>query len=852
MNNGLSESIDEYLLNNFERALADGWIKIYSQAVIRASNGRVCEEELLARWEDPVLGGLSPIDFVPVLESNGLAERLDLYILEKALENIKRQSDIGINFATTSINISLSDFKNKDFVKEIEDRVCASGISRGKLAFELSESTSLIDNNETADQLASLKKLGYRLDIDDFGYNCIPLLLSPIIQFDALKLNMALIRHIPTNQKAVTIVDGLIKMAMKLDIDVIAKGVESKEQVDFLRYIGCAKLQGFYYNKPVSTAELEDYAKNNMQFLTVEDAGEEAYYAQVDRINIHDLSNLRYCNVEADETPVAILELDNKEIRVIRINDACISLISEYFPGKEEIRNVSISSQLDAAGGYVLSTIRECANSDESFFIEDRMPNGKMVRLMIKKVAENPVTGRFSVVFAVISIDDSPKSLTTLSYNYIIRSLSDEYVAMYIVDIETNNYVEYHTDGVNRDVTVEKTGDDFFYDAHNDVENKTYHEDRKMFNEICTKENILNQIAEAGFFSITYRAEDEMGIRYVNFKAVSNKNNDRQIIIGIISVDKQIKLQQAFMSLQKEKTIFSRIAALSGDFFGIYTINLEDDTYVVYKTAKGEKYIGKNVEGDDFFADTQQLIKDVIHPDDLKGFRKNIKKENILKTIAENGLFEYRYRLMVNGKPTYFNLKAVVITENDEQKLIVGLMNIDAQVKKDKEYADNLSVAENMALKDELTGVKNKHAYVQAEEDLRGLLKSGKIKKFAIVVFDLNDLKYVNDNFGHKKGDEYIRAGCRMICETFVHSPVYRIGGDEFVVIALSKDYDELDHLMGIIEKKNNDNKLSGDVTIAAGMARGTKDSIINKVFVQADSNMYEKKKKMKAERMNG
>ncbi|SFQ40909.1 EAL domain-containing protein [Lachnospiraceae bacterium XBB1006] len=158
MNNGLLESRDEYLLSNFERALTGGRIAIYSQAVVRASNGKVCEEELLVRWEDPVLGVLNPNDFVPVLERNGLVERLDLYIVEKALENIKKQADVGVNIATTSINISLLDFQNQNFVKEIESRVCASNIPKSKIAFELSESTALIDNHETATQLLKLKK----------------------------------------------------------------------------------------------------------------------------------------------------------------------------------------------------------------------------------------------------------------------------------------------------------------------------------------------------------------------------------------------------------------------------------------------------------------------------------------------------------------------------------------------------------------------------------------------------------------------------------------------------------------------------------------------------------------------
>lgn len=851
MSTGLLESRDEYLLANFERALGEGWIEIYSQPVIRASTGRVCEEELFARWDDPVLGILNPGDFIPTLESSGVVERLDLHILEKALGKIRKQAEIGVDIAVTSINFSLSDFQNEDFVNEVEGRVLASGVSRGKLAFELSESAALVENHVIAAQLAKLKELGYRLEIDDFGYDFIPLLLSPSISFDALKLNMALIRHLPGNQRAAVIVEELLKMSAKLGVDVIAKGVESREQVDFLCEIGCGKLQGFYYSRPMSAASLFDYARSNRQFLEVESTEEEAYYSQVDKINIHELTYVREndggSGSNDGENPVAILEIDDDEIRVIRINDACNRFISENFPGKEGILSASISSQLDSSGSYVLSTIGKCVHSDERFVIEERTPSGKTVHLLIQKIAENPATSCRAVLFAVISVDAPSKHSASLSYDYISWALSEDYIAMYVVDIETDNYVEYHTDGLNRNVTVEKTGEDFFYDARHDVEGKTYHEDRELFNELCTKENILKQIDERGAFSITYRAEDEAGIRYVNFKAVSDGGSDKRIIIGVSSVDSQVKLRQAFDSLQEERTTFSRIAALAGNFFAIYVINPEDNSYTVHKTVEGEGFIGGNKGGEDFFAETQERIKGLIHPDDLQGFRENIRKEVVQEKIAADGFFEHRYRLIIGGKPTYFMQKGVVVTENDEQKLVIGLMNIDAQIRKDEEYAENLSAAEGLALRDGLTGVKNKHAYALAERELADSLKSGKVREFAIAVFDLNDLKYVNDNFGHKKGDEYIKTGCKMICETFAHSPVYRIGGDEFTVIAQGNDYERLDYLMGVIEKRNNENMLRGEATIAAGMALGTERSVITDVFMQADADMYEKKRRMKA-----
>ncbi len=853
MSMGRPDKRDEYLLTNFERAIQEGWIELYSQAVIRSSNGKVCGEEMFARWHDPVYGILNPGDYLPILERFGKIERLDLYVLEKSLEKTRKQMDIGIIMPMTAVNLSLSDFRKEGFAEKIEEIVSASGIPRERLALEIPESPEIVENRVINAQLEKLCNLGYRLAIDDFGCHCVTLFAASQIHFYSFKINMSLIQQIPDNYQATIIVEELIKTAGKLGIRAIAKGVEKKEQADALMKFGCSIFQGYYYSAPVSTKELLKFALNDQQFLSVEDPEEENYFFEVDKINLHELflTGERAGTIQANqgELPISILEISMAEdyLTVIRCNDSLRRFIHENFPGNEGITKVTLNSQKDTPGSYTLTAIKRCLDSEDPVIIDDRTPAGRTVHLMVQRVAHNQSRNCWAILFVVIAVDDTSKKIDTLSYNHIARALSEDYIAMYVVDMETNNYVEYHNDGINRDVTIEYRGEDFFYDARNDKEQKTYKEDRKMFSRLCTKENIQKQIRNHGAFSITYRANDELGIRYVNFKAVADRTNERYIIIGVTSVDNQMKQQEAFKALQKERTVISRIAALAGNFFAIYTIDISDNSYTVNKTNQGKGYIGENEGGEDFFYETQKKIKEVIYPDDLSDFIENIRKEKILQIIKEDGAFEYQYRLVVDGKPTYFKQKGVVITENEEQKLIIGLINIDDQIRKDREYAKQLSAVEARALKDELTGVKNKYAYAKAKEKLEESLKNGEIQEFAIVVLDLNDLKYVNDTLGHKCGDAYIRKGCKMICDTFSHSPVFRIGGDEFVVIICGEDYDNLDLLMGILETKNNENKLRGEVTLAAGRALGKAGSSINEVFEQADAKMYENKKKMKS-----
>lgn len=843
------ENKTEYIVNDLERAIENEWISIVIQPIVRSSNGMVCEEEAFARWDDPVWGTLDPGVFIPVLEEHGLIERLDLFILEKVLEKTRRQIDEGLPAIGTSLNLSRICLMSPDTVDRIDAMVSSYDIPKHMIALEVSNMYAPADNDRLLEQLERLQQRGYRLILDDFGYGDVTLLLSQKVRFDAVKINMMLTGQMLTNKYARVVIEELIKTAGLIGCEVIAKGIEDQDQVNFLKEIGCSKHQGYFFSRPNPVRMLFEYAEKNKQFLPVENPMEIDYYNAVDKVNLHEFAFVKEIIEKEPVIPMAIMEVDPEELSILRANDGFESFLDEQFPDNKGIRTLKMNGRENSAGAQTITTIKKCISSYETFIVDDVAPTGDDVHILLQKIADNPHTGKTAVLLTVLPVGAVGKQVDTLSYNQLAKVLSQDYVAMYFVDLETNNYVEYHCDGFNRNVTVENRGDDFFYDAHNNVEGRTYEGDTELFNTFCTKENILRNIDEFGFFSITYRANDECGVRYVNFKAVKDSPEGRHIIIGVTSVDSQLRQQEEYRKVSEEKLIYSRIAALSGNFFAVYCVDPQTDSYTVYKTVDGENFIGEKESGWDFFGETASRIKNVIHKDDLKDFEKTVSKQNILDVIAKEGSFSHIYRLVIDGKPTFFTLKAVITEENDEQKLIIGLINIDSQVKKEIEYTEKLEATERVALKDELTGVNNKYSYVRMTERLTAQLADGSIVAFAIVVFDLNDLKYVNDTYGHNAGDDYIRSGCRIICEVFSHSPVFRVGGDEFVAIATGRDYDNLDSLMNEIGSKNKENWMRGEVTVAAGLARGTASTPVDKVFEQADAEMYRNKKRMKEER---
>ena len=154
----------------------------------------------------------------------------------------------------------------------------------------------------------------------------------------------------------------------------------------------------------------------------------------------------------------------------------------------------------------------------------------------------------------------------------------------------------------------------------------------------------------------------------------------------------------------------------------------------------------------------------------------------------------------------------------------------------------------DIANTDPLTGVKSKHAYTDFEEKGDQKISSGEADPFALVVCDVNGLKHVNDTYGHKAGDEYIRSASALICEIFQHSPVFRTGGDEFVVFLKGRDFEARQELMDELHDKSVSHIPSGEVVVAAGLSEYAKasDTAVHQVFERADARMYAEKQRLK------
>ena len=301
-----------------------------------------------------------------------------------------------------------------------------------------------------------------------------------------------------------------------------------------------------------------------------------------------------------------------------------------------------------------------------------------------------------------------------------------------------------------------------------------------------------------------------------------------------------------------ERIAYSRLRALTGDYLCIYIVVPETGRYREYSTSSGFMSLELPEEGQDFFGDSRDEIGKAIHPEDLERFLALFDRDSILAEIERSGIFTITYRLMIGEKPTYVRLKAAMVEEKEGQRLIVGVNDIDAQIRQEEEYSKRLAQAQSKANVDALTGVKSKHAFLEAEDRLNLRIAEHTSPDFAIVILDVNDLKKVNDNEGHQAGDLYLQAACRIVCKIFKQSPVFRVGGDEFAVITQGDDYDSIKDRIAQMREHNEEALQTGGIVIACGMARYDNDSDVGSVYERADQLMYENKDFLKSKKTEG
>ena len=549
-----------YIVENIDRAIEERWIQVYYQAIVRSANGKVCDEEALARWIDPVKGMLSPADFIPALEDANLAYKLDLHIVDQVLEKMKRQAAAGLYVVPQSVNLSRTDFEALDIVEEIRQRVDAARISREKLTIEITESVVGSDFEFMKGQIARFRELGFKVWMDDFGsgYSSLDVLQS--VHFDMIKLDMRFLEDFDKGDESKIILTELVNMAIGLGIDTVAEGVETEEQAGFLREIGCSRLQGFYYTKPIP---LDTIFERNEQGLQIgfENPDEADYYATIGKVNLYDMAVIAQDSDPSlkryfDTIPMAIYEVNGDDYRVTRSNRTYRDYLERAFGVVLVDDNHRLPIRDDGRGSLFLETLRQCSLDGNLVVLDEDTAANETTHSIIKRIAVNPVTGTAALVVAVLAVIDSENHRAAVTYAHIAKALSSDYRYLYYINLDTEEFIEYSTDGANNDLSVERRGGDFFQASRTDALTLLHEPDQEAFIAAFTKENVIGQMDANGAFIVTYRMLFDGEPRWLLMKAVRMDEDDNHIIIGVSDIDARMKQREELERIKAERDAY--------------------------------------------------------------------------------------------------------------------------------------------------------------------------------------------------------------------------------------------------------------------------------------------------------
>ena len=243
----------KFIEENMQAAITERQYQMYLQPKYSIAQNEIIGAEALVRWKHPERGMIYPDQFIPILEENGFIRKVDYYIWEEACRFIKRCEEENMDPCPISVNVSRTHLRDDKCLLVLDEMIKRTGISRHLLELEITET---VDDRQVSQKALQLKDEGFKLLMDDFGsgYSSLNILLET--PFDVIKLDKRFMENMMLSDKGKLILEQVVAMSNKLGLELLAEGVETKEQVDLLRSIGCDQVQGYYYAKPMPAEEV--------------------------------------------------------------------------------------------------------------------------------------------------------------------------------------------------------------------------------------------------------------------------------------------------------------------------------------------------------------------------------------------------------------------------------------------------------------------------------------------------------------------------------------------------------------------------------------------------------------------
>lgn len=373
--------IADYAVSHIEEAITLGWIHVYYQPIVRALTNQICGMEALARWEDPKYGMLAPDKFISPLEEARLIWKLDLSVIRQVVSGIANRCQRGMLEIPVSINLSRLDFLCCDIFGEIESIVRFYDVPRQMLHIEVTESVLTSYEDSIIQALEAFRRVGYEIWMDDFGSGYSTLDLLKDCSFDVLKMDMQFLNSDTIRSRK--IIASVIQMDKDIGNRTLAEGVETKEQVEFLKKAGCDKLQGYYFGKPAPFGEM---LRNCIAAgIGIESAKQKICYDQLCGVNFR------------TDVPFAIVEARGDALHLLHLGDRALSLFRAEGISDQRALEEKINDRSNPVCRELRKTAGDAVRLD-SRLVETAVPfAGKALILQARLIGTYDSTGLFEV-----------------------------------------------------------------------------------------------------------------------------------------------------------------------------------------------------------------------------------------------------------------------------------------------------------------------------------------------------------------------------------------------------------------------------------------------------------------------
>lgn len=984
------EVFEQQLVEGFHQALQEHQFKIYFQPKfdVRGNEPILTSAEALVRWLHPQFGFISPGQFIPLFEDNGLIEELDLYVWQNVAQQINTWQNQYQFTVPISVNVSRVDMYNPHLVDTIRNILIQNHLTPHHLPLEVTESAYTQDSEQIISTVNQLRKFGFRIEMDDFGNGYSSLNMLSTLPIDALKLDMDFVQNAFRKRNDTRMLEIIIDIADYLSVPVIAEGVETEEQYEALKAIGCDIVQGYYFSKPIPPEQFETFLLKRKEQADIyppfqPNHEKHTAFSHVTNTLTGGYEIIYYIDTQNDHYVEFLSEGQREDLRIDKtgknfFEDIAATIEKNVYPDDHaELHNILQKDNL----------FRELDRSIQPLTINFRMMIDHEPVYYSLKAVKTP-THDHHIVIGISNIDHELKTSGALelihpnavNFHGLAHALTIDTQSIYYIDIQTDNYLEFHTHAPSLPISLTLTGQNFFKEYPQAILPYIYHTDQNKLTTALEKTNLIDHLRSHRTLNLNFRVNHQNQLHYYQIKAVhANPDDHRHIIIGLTNIDDQITPEEKLQIEQQDALTFAGIAkALARDYFSIYIVNTKNDQFHEYNADPRYKTLGIQQKGQNFFELSRKNAEKTVFPDDLPRFLSTFTKTNVLNALRTNRTFTMTYRLLVEDEPTYVSMKISPLSDDQPNQIVVGINNIQAGMDRRDQthpftsisralagdyttiyYLDiqtddyiefqnhhhshtlevekagsNFFEAFSLSMKnkihpddearfeeqftrenfyeqlgaghsfiltyrqlqdnrwiyvqlkalpnenvedthiiigisdiddktrreekqiealrlaqlDPLTGVFSKHHYQEEEKIINKAIRACTAKPFAIVYCDINNLKIVNDTHGHAEGDEYIKQAARTISHIYKNSPIYRIGGDEFIVILRGSDYENRQHLYKMISALNYARPVGRPIIIAIGMAEydPKHDITLAGITARADAAMYENKNKLK------